>query len=223
MDEFLANTTIVDADELEAARMEEFRVYPRSIWEDFRVCVATDNAEGILPLIQAVEDSFSADNNACHCILTNFLHEAVEARAASTVKLLLSAQKHARAWSFEFFWVTAFEQVCENADDAAALFMFDLFPSDDWADMPVAEKIEELRNWIYPQDAYLDFYSLLLHLHAKIPDAKKVLERPRLRGLFRRWALNEELLAPAYKPPTAEAAGGPAFQRAENAALVVLA
>ena len=223
MDEFIANPTIVDVDELKAAKMEEFRVHPKAIWEYFRVCVDTDSAEAILPLIQAVEDLFSADNNACHCILTNFLLEAVEARAASTVKLLLSVQKDVRARSFEFFWVTAFEWVCENADDAAALFMFDLFPSENWADMPVAEKIEYLRNWMYPQDAYLDFYTPLLHLHAKIPDAKKALERTRFRGLFRRWALNEELLAPAYQPPTAEAAGGPAFRREESAALDVLA
>ena len=203
-----------------------------TVLKDFRACIATDDVERIPSLIQAVQIDYSEgfvtweQINTGHRTLINFVHEAVEARATSIVNLLLS-QKYVSTWSTssrEFFWVTTFERVCENADDAAALFMLDSFPFDGWETMLVADRINLFRQWIYPDDAHRDFYTPLLYLHAKIPDAKKALERTRFRGLFRRWALNEELLAPAYVPPTAEAAGGTAFQRAaEVAALVVLA
>lgn len=199
---------------------DRFRVYPKEIWKDFRVCIATGNVERILPLMKAVQVEYLADKIAFYRIMINFVHEAVEARAASAVKVLLGDQENESTWDLTtrtFSWVKIFERVCDDEDDEAALFMFDFSPFAGWAGMPVADKIKEFRKSIpatcIDRPRYIDFYSSLLHLHNKIRNAKKALERTRLRGLFRRWALNEQLLAPAYKPPTAEAAGGTAFQR----------
>ena len=202
----------------------------RKTLESFRICISTDDVGAVPPLVRTLLCGYEADIDAAHRIIVNLLHEAVEARAVGTAKHLLSHTytqsygfRSLDAGTFDFFWITVFGRVCYDEDVGGALLMFDLSPIEGWAGMSAADKIEELRRCVYPNDWSLDFYTPLVHLHAKIPIVKKILEQTRLRGVFRRWALNEELLADLYKPPTTETVGGTAFRREESAALAVLA
>ena len=188
--------------------------------------VRSDNVHKIEHLIDEIHALYvrtgEMEEDEFPNLLLDVGYEAATTGAISTLHWLIIKQrfKISKGNTWRFLWITTFLRIFHEANDDAAMLMFDVGqPGGNWDIMSVGRRIDCMR-YDLPEDSfyvYRDFYAPLLHLHDKISKAKKTLERTRFRGCFRRWALNEELLAPAYQPPTAKAAGGAAFQREEVA------